>query len=568
MLFGNPWGLMALLAIPAILYIHLFRRRYPERPSSALFLWGATAQPDTSGQRQDRLRQRTSLYAELLAALAVSLLLSDPHISDSVPAVHHIWLLDSQARLQASHHGMSVHQRLRTDLSKRLARLPEQDRISLISSARQGQLLAHAVPAREAIAALADWRADRGVHSLTAARQLAQELGDTEARRYLASDRPLPENDGWGLLCHGQAIAQSGLTAAIWHRQGATEYLFLHCFNSGKAHSRHLLLGQQQVAIRLPTGASQHRLPLVDPPSELSLRFSENDSFAVDDAVTLLRPAAQQVRVRNDLDQPVLQRALQAVAAVQLVATEAQLRFSHASRPVLDDCWQVQITTGSPHRQLGPFLTRRHHPLLQDVPTEGLLWLGGSDDHSATVLLAAGDQVLIDQAENGKIRLFADLTQSHFDRHPAWPTLIHNLIHWRADQLPGPRRINAAAGAAVDVCLGAPFANARLRTPQDTLQELQADANGQLVLTGLSAGRWQVVDTHDQPVSDIAVHRLSPMMSDFSQTITIESAATAGTGSEVERRRGRWSWIIPALLGLLAALVAWRVYAREEGLAR
>jgi hypothetical protein len=39
MMFATPLGLLALLAIPAIVAIHLFRRRFPVRPVAGLFLW-------------------------------------------------------------------------------------------------------------------------------------------------------------------------------------------------------------------------------------------------------------------------------------------------------------------------------------------------------------------------------------------------------------------------------------------------------------------------------------------------------------------------------------------------
>ena len=38
MIFATPWGLLALLAIPGIIAIHLFRRRFPVRPVAGLFL--------------------------------------------------------------------------------------------------------------------------------------------------------------------------------------------------------------------------------------------------------------------------------------------------------------------------------------------------------------------------------------------------------------------------------------------------------------------------------------------------------------------------------------------------
>jgi hypothetical protein len=43
MTFAAPLGLLALLAVPAIVVLHLFRNRLPERTVAGLFLFPATA---------------------------------------------------------------------------------------------------------------------------------------------------------------------------------------------------------------------------------------------------------------------------------------------------------------------------------------------------------------------------------------------------------------------------------------------------------------------------------------------------------------------------------------------
>ena len=40
-MFQSPLGLLALLGVPAVVLLHLFRRRFERRPVSALFLWEA-----------------------------------------------------------------------------------------------------------------------------------------------------------------------------------------------------------------------------------------------------------------------------------------------------------------------------------------------------------------------------------------------------------------------------------------------------------------------------------------------------------------------------------------------
>ena len=61
MTFAAPLGLLALLAIPAIVAIHLFRRRFPVRPVAGLFLWQIGRQTPEAGRTIDRLPITTSL---------------------------------------------------------------------------------------------------------------------------------------------------------------------------------------------------------------------------------------------------------------------------------------------------------------------------------------------------------------------------------------------------------------------------------------------------------------------------------------------------------------------------
>ena len=75
-MFATPLGLLALLAIPAIVAIHLFRRRFPVRPVAGLFLWQIVRQTPEGGGKIARLPITTSLILECLAALALALILA------------------------------------------------------------------------------------------------------------------------------------------------------------------------------------------------------------------------------------------------------------------------------------------------------------------------------------------------------------------------------------------------------------------------------------------------------------------------------------------------------------
>jgi len=77
-MFGNPLGLLSLLAIPAIFAIHFLQRKSITLPVSTLFLLERTQREATSGRRFERLIPSVPLWMQILAVLLLAWLLSEP----------------------------------------------------------------------------------------------------------------------------------------------------------------------------------------------------------------------------------------------------------------------------------------------------------------------------------------------------------------------------------------------------------------------------------------------------------------------------------------------------------
>ena len=78
--FAYPPGLLALLGVPAVVALHLYRRRFQPQRVSALFLWGLADRTPLSGRTRERLQRspasitssrahsfQTACYADLSA---------------------------------------------------------------------------------------------------------------------------------------------------------------------------------------------------------------------------------------------------------------------------------------------------------------------------------------------------------------------------------------------------------------------------------------------------------------------------------------------------------------------
>ena len=100
--FANPWGLLGLLALPAVVWLHLYRVRFPPLAVGGLFLWDDAVRRPAGGRTRDRLKSTASLWLELLAALLLGLLLGDPRVSWETTAPHLVAVLDGSASMGAT----------------------------------------------------------------------------------------------------------------------------------------------------------------------------------------------------------------------------------------------------------------------------------------------------------------------------------------------------------------------------------------------------------------------------------------------------------------------------------
>jgi hypothetical protein len=92
--FESPLGLLALLAIPAIVGLHYFRRRFRPQVVSAVFLWVDDDRTPLSGRKRERLRNSWSLWSELAAALLLALMLAGPRGCEGRSGTHLVVIID------------------------------------------------------------------------------------------------------------------------------------------------------------------------------------------------------------------------------------------------------------------------------------------------------------------------------------------------------------------------------------------------------------------------------------------------------------------------------------------
>jgi Ca-activated chloride channel homolog len=486
--FATPLGLLALLAIPAIVAIHLFRRRFPVRLVAGLFLWQTPDATPVAGRRFDRLPITASLILECLAALALALILAGARLSSAGGERHLVVLLDDSASMAAANDaGESARDRAARRVATEIERLGSGARVTLVLSGERPAVIAGpAAFAVEARSALDAWAPQARDHALTLSLRLARELAGRDGDLLVVSDLA-PEARGEAPLARGlwvavgEPLANVGILAAerSLHPADGRGTVTLTLGNHAGATIRRqvtvAVAGKSIVArsVDVPSGVSSLTLDLPPglPPVDVAL---SDDALARDNAVVLVEPRPRVVAVDNRLPagrgHDALVRAIDAVSGVTR-AEPGHLAFVDADRldePGPAGTWLVGfglppaawLSPGDAEDFGGPFVLEKRHPMLDGVTLGGIAWTGARPLAQGAVhpLVSAGNRPLAGArqptADDLGVLFNLDLDRTNLIRSPDWPILISNLVEMRRAALPGPQRWNYRVGEWVRVGLG------------------------------------------------------------------------------------------------------------------
>ena len=483
MIFTAPLGLLALLAIPAIVAIHLFRRRFPPRSVAGLFLWQVVQQTPQGGGKVTKLPITASLIFECLAALALALILAGARITPASVNEHLVLLVDDSASMAAINvQNQSPRDRAAQRILDEVERFGRGVRVTLIQSGERPAVLAGpAALAIETRPALEKWKPQTQHHSLALGLRLARELAGKTGRILVFSDEP-PESEMEGVqwISVGEPLGNVGIIGA--QRSLSTDAgkgtISLTLGNSSVENSKRqlrLITGGKDLLtqeITVPPKVSSMNLPIPAGLPAVTVALS-NDALQRDNEVTLVEPRPQIVSIDNRLPkgrgQDALDRALRSIAGTTR-SEIAQLVFGPAGlldSPPEPGTWRVGfgraparfLSPGNPQDLIGPFIPEKRHPLLLGTTLAGVVWAGAVPVNLSVVhpLLSSGNQPLIgllgSRPDDG-ILFNLDLDQTNLPRTPDWPILISNIVELRRQNLPGPERWNYRAGEWVRVRLG------------------------------------------------------------------------------------------------------------------
>lgn len=209
---ANPWGLVALAAVPLLVAIHSLRQRSQRVVTSTLFLLEHAGPLPTGGIRLDRFRQAIPFWMQLLASLALTWLLIEPRFirADSRQTVAVV--LDSSASM-AAFRGPTIAALERT--LERLGAVAGHTDWHLLETGPRRPPLHAGDTLAGLLGALPQWQPTLGTHDFTAVLAVAQALAPADRGAViLVTDRDIAVPPGVALLSVGTPIDNAGLVGA------------------------------------------------------------------------------------------------------------------------------------------------------------------------------------------------------------------------------------------------------------------------------------------------------------------------------------------------------------------
>jgi hypothetical protein len=485
---ANPWGLVALAAVPLLIAIHSLRQRSRRVVTSTLFLLEHAGPLPTGGIRLERFRQAVPFWMQLLASLALTWLLVEPRFirADSRQTVAVV--LDSSASM-AAFRGPTIAALER--VLKRLGAVAGHTDWHLLETGSRRPPLHAGDTLAGLLGALPRWQPTLGTHDPTAALAVAQALAPADRGAViLVTDRDIAVPSGVALLSVGTPIDNTGFVGAdvslgepgpdfsAGERSPRWRAIVA---NRGELPSRRKLSILTGPATGLPKAPLQEPFDIDLAPGETRtltgawpagaervLLEITPDRFPLDDRMALARPVPRRVRVAIRAGTPggeLVGRMLAAASDVEIVAdangadlvvepfgtegARAAVQVAAAAPEADADSGEAAVDAGQeadkalpaprPMRLDPAPLSVEDHPLVRD-----LAWNGFLSGPAGPLDLADGDEPLVWKgarplvllrhriAESGTVGevllLNADLDGSTAARTPAIVVLLERFV--------------------------------------------------------------------------------------------------------------------------------------------
>jgi hypothetical protein len=480
MVFANPWGLLALLGIPVILYCH---RRSAGVRQAVPFIGLWQPGPSPNGQRARRMLLDVILLLRLLMVVCLAFALARPSWAASM-AGRSVFLLDASASMSAQDTGGPRFEQAIRSAGRILDRLPADAEVAIIRAGTPPRVVQGLSRDRSVLrAALASLALGAGSKDLAAAFALARrELGDLRGVVHVFSDLPQSQDivrlaERVGIIEHDLQVHRVGGRAdnlgiirleAAPLAQSPLDYEVLAVAANYAQGPREV-----EVALRLPQGVTERRRLTLAPGAQQAVPFTvpavswvevglegNQDALSIDDRAALALPTERRRILYASRGNRFVGAALRAhpqirVQQVPLQAFREQPRAVGADAAVVDGWTPPRgfplpaLTFAPPDpgaagpSRLVPVVDwNRTHPLLRQLDLSEVLVPAGAifPPGDGEPLIRSADGVIarltvVDGVPRLECAFAAD--RSNIGSSAVFPILVARALDWLTDRQAG-----------------------------------------------------------------------------------------------------------------------------------
>lgn len=295
----NPWGLLGLLGIPVVLYIHMLQRQSRRIPVSTLFLLDVAQTEKNAGKRLDKLRNSLLLWLNLLAVLLLTCLLVQPRKVQARKILKAVVVVDASSSMQPFID--DARETLFHDL-KELSQEASGLEITIMSSILEEQTIYNGGDLIEAEKRLSSYVPSYTGHDFEPALRRAQSIFNSEGLLIFLSDHQRELPAGFVEILSGRKLQNIGFTGFIATDEGKWRATVRNY--SSKKVSLEYSLGTKQKEkllkqeLHLSAGAMKTiEGEFFEGKDSLVLCLAD-DEFMIDNKICAVRPLKKQLTVK------------------------------------------------------------------------------------------------------------------------------------------------------------------------------------------------------------------------------------------------------------------------------
>lgn len=141
MQFQNPYGALAFLLIPALIFLYLLKRRYREETVPSTFLWRKAANQWEASHPWQKWRKSLLFFLQLLALSALIFAFMQPVFRSPGLGQNSIVVLDVSLSMQAVEDGQSRLDKAKEEVHRLIDQMQPGEEMSIVLTGHQNEIL-------------------------------------------------------------------------------------------------------------------------------------------------------------------------------------------------------------------------------------------------------------------------------------------------------------------------------------------------------------------------------------------------------------------------------------------